>query len=112
MYHIVRLLDEAEQILIFGDLDLQRNKEHLKAIRKGEVPEDDIYRWFADKEKQLEKVYLESKLRYGPDIPAIKRLLLQCLEEHYGNLSDCIIEPNRSDIILTEIRTVMEKYYG
>lgn len=109
-YHIVRLLSQCEQILIEHDLDLQRNKEHLKAIRRGEVPEEDIYKWFSDKEKQLEKIYSESKLRNSPDLIAIKRLLLQCLEEHYGNLSDCIVEPNRSDIILAELKSVMEKY--
>ena len=30
LYHAVRLLNEAEQILLTGDLDLQQNKEQLK----------------------------------------------------------------------------------
>ena len=107
-YHVVRLLDEVEQILTLGDLDLQRSREHLKAIRRGEVPEEDIYKWFADKEKQLEKVYLESKLRHSPDEPAIKRLLLQCLEEHYGNLGDCIVEPDRYLVAIQDIREIID----
>jgi len=31
-YHTIRLLNEIEQILIEGDLDLQRNKEQLKSM--------------------------------------------------------------------------------
>lgn len=35
-YNLVRLLNECEQILVEGDLDLERSKEMLKSIRKGE----------------------------------------------------------------------------
>lgn len=35
-YHVIRLLDEIDQILTEGDLDLTRNKEQLKSIRRGE----------------------------------------------------------------------------
>ncbi len=35
-YHLVRLLDEAEQFITTGDVDLQRDKERLKAIRAGQ----------------------------------------------------------------------------
>jgi uncharacterized protein len=34
-YHVVRLLGEVEQILVEGDIDLQRDNERLKAIRRG-----------------------------------------------------------------------------
>lgn len=86
-YHVVRLLDKAEQILTLGDIDLQRNREHLKAIRRGDVSEAEIRKWASDKEAQLEKAYtnMDSPLPYGPPEDKIKTLLLQCLEEHYGN---------------------------
>jgi len=35
-YHVVRLVDEAEQLLMNGDMDLTKNREQLKAIRRGE----------------------------------------------------------------------------
>ena len=35
-YHIVRLLNEVEQILTEHDLDLERNREQLKSIRRGD----------------------------------------------------------------------------
>jgi hypothetical protein len=36
-YHVIRLLGEAEQILLEGDIDLRRNSAQLKAIRRGDV---------------------------------------------------------------------------
>ena len=34
-YHCVRLMNEVEQIMVEGDLDLQRNREQLKSIQIG-----------------------------------------------------------------------------
>ena len=86
-YHVVRLLGEVEQILVEGDIDLQRDKEHLKAIRRGDWTLEQIETYFASKELQLEEAYSKSELPYGPDEAAVKQLLLDCLEEHYGNLT-------------------------
>lgn len=108
-YHVVRLLNEVEQILIEGDIDLQRNREQLKSIRRGEWKESDIREYFAAKEKDLEKLYLESTLPYSPDEAKIKKLLLECLEEHYGNLSDAIITPDKATAALQEIQNILEK---
>lgn len=107
-YHVVRLLDEVEQILSTGDLDLERNREQLKAIRRGEVPLNDIKQWFSDKEKQLETLYNESKLQYSPDEALIKQLLINCLEEHYGSLKEAIIQPDQAVIALREIYKILE----
>ncbi len=38
-YHVVRLIGEVEQILVEQDVDLQRDRELLKAIRRGEWTE-------------------------------------------------------------------------
>lgn len=107
--HLVRLLSEIEQILIEGDLDLRRNSEHLKAIRRGEVKETDIIKWAAEKEIQLEKLYVESKLPAKPDEQKIKNLLLNCLENHYGNLSNCIVLPDAYKKTLLDIREIIDK---
>ncbi len=108
-YHVVRLLNEVEQILIEGDIDLQQNREQLKSIRRGEWKEEEIREYFANKERDLEKLYVESKLPHSPDEAKIKKLLLECLEEHYGNLEDCIINPDAAISALREIQTVLEK---
>jgi predicted nucleotidyltransferase len=108
-YHVVRLIGEVEQILLEGDIDLQRNNEQLKAIRRGEWTEDRLRRWFADKESHLERAYAESTLRSTPDEPRIKALLLQCLEEHYGSLEGCVVEPDRAVAALRNIQAELDR---
>lgn len=111
-YHLVRLLDECEQILQFGDIDLQRNKEHLKAIRRGEVSEEEVRQWAADKEAQLEKLYHESTLPDRPDEPRIKALLEECLEHHYGTMGEALVNPDAASLALQEIEEILRKVRG
>jgi predicted nucleotidyltransferase len=85
-YHVVRLVSQAEQIIMEGDLDLRKNNEHYKAIRRGEVSLEEITAWFQDKEKTLEKAYVESKIPHSPDEKRLKEILVNCLEMHYGSL--------------------------
>lgn len=110
-YHVVRLLDECEQILTLGDLDLRRSREYLKAIRRGEVSPKEIREWFSNKEKQLEEVYHreDCPVPYSPDEKAIKNLLLECLEHHYGSLEKCINIPGIEKEALQEIREILDK---
>ncbi len=108
-YHVVRLLCEVEQILLEGDIDLQRNNEQLKAIRRGEWTEYRLREWFAAKESDLERIYTESPLRPTPDEPRIKALLVNCLEDHYGSLDDCLVQPGRAETALRAIRDELDK---
>ena len=89
-YHIVRLLNEVEQIMVEHDLDLQRNREQLKAIRRGEWTIEQLETYFDTKERALETVYAASTLRTVPDEQEIKNLLLQCMEQHYGSISQAV----------------------
>lgn len=111
-YHLVRLSDECSQILTTGDLDLQRAKEHMKAIRRGDVSEADLRSWFSERERTLEREYAESKLPHGPDENAIKRFLLECLEEHYGSLASCVVLPDAASQTLGQIMKLLEQYYA
>jgi predicted nucleotidyltransferase len=108
-YHVVRLLGEVEMILVEQDIDLQRNNEQLKAIRRGEWTEERLRRWCAEKETQLERAYAESILPATPDEPRIRRLLLDCLEEHYGSLEGCIVNPDRAVDALRNIQAELER---
>jgi len=111
-YNVVRLLDECEQILLNGEIDLRRNREQLKAIRRGDMSEEEIRRWASDKELQLERIYTSDKCAVpaAPDEGKIKKLLLSCLEHHYGDLSSAIIEPGIADQTISEIRELVIKY--
>lgn len=108
-YHVVRLLTEVEMILVEQDIDLQRNNEQLKAIRRGEWTEERLRRWCADKESQLERAYSESTLRSTPDESKIRTLLLDCLEEHYGSLEGCVVNPDRAVDTLRNIQAELDR---
>jgi len=107
LYHVVRLLDEVEQILTIGDVDLQRMREYLKSIRRGDVTEDEIRQFFSRKEKWLEQCYQDSSLPYSPDEGRIKQLLMDCLEEHFGDLSSCVVDVGAAERKLQEIKEII-----
>jgi predicted nucleotidyltransferase len=107
-YHVVRLLDEVEQILMEGDIDLMRNREQLKSIRRGEWKMEDIEAHFTRKEKDLETAYVNSKLQHKPDEKKIRQLLIDCLEEHFGDLSTAVNKENDSTIILKQIKELVK----
>ncbi len=107
--HVKRLLGLGEQILQEGDMDLQRDSEVLKAVRRGEVTEEEIREWFSIKEKHLLKLYQESKLPYAPPFNEVKSLLLRCLETWYGSLDNTIKVLGKEENILREIRQVLDR---
>lgn len=109
-YHVVRLLLECEQILIEGDLDLQRNREQLKSIRRGEWTEDQIIKYFEKKELSLEKNYAESKLPHSPDVDKIKQIYLECLEIHFGSVADAIEKKKDVNILINDIEDILGRY--
>lgn len=109
-YHLVRLLNEIEMILIEGDLDLERNREQLKSIRRGEWTEEQIVSYFNKKESELESLYTSSTLPYKPDEDAIKELLLNCLEAHYGSLDNAVSKPDQYMRLKEDIRQIAQKY--
>lgn len=89
-YHVVRLLNEIEQILTEGDLDLERNNEQLKEIRRGGWTKENIIEYFERREKELETLYTTSSLPHSPDENKIKAILIECLEMHYGSIDKAI----------------------
>jgi predicted nucleotidyltransferase len=108
-YHIVRLLDEVEQLLTTGDVDLQRDRERLKAIRRGDWTAEQVREFFVRKERELETAYAESKLPHKPDEAAIKSLLLECLEAHFGSLKEAVVVPTQERDLLKQIKALCEK---
>jgi predicted nucleotidyltransferase len=108
-YHCVRLLNEVEIILVEQDLDIQRNREQLKSIRKGEWTLEELESYFVNKEKALELAYANSKLPHGPDEEKIKSLLLACLEQHYGSLQSVINILPSIEPIISELETITAK---
>lgn len=111
-YHIVRLLLEAEMIMNDHCIDIRRHKEHLKAIRRGDISEDEIIKWANDKKTHLERAFENSTLRAEPARDEIKQLLLDCLEHHYGSLQALQTvrdESNPDRAAMREIQTIIER---
>lgn len=108
-YHLVRLLNEVEQILMTGTLDLQQSREMLKEIRRGGWTEEQVRVYFSDKERQLDELYLTSELRPEPNEAEIKRLLVECLEHHYGSLAGCVVEPDAAWEALAQIGEIIAR---
>lgn len=109
-YHVVRLMSEVEQILVEGTLDLERNREQLKSIRRGEWTKEQIEQYFTDKERQLEELCLTSELPKFPDEAKIKEVLMQCLEIVYDDIGQVVQIEDTATIALREISEVLRKY--
>ena len=109
-YHCVRLMNEVEQILIEHDLDLQRNREQLKSIRRGEWTLEQFEDYFTNKEHALETAYANSSLPHGPDEEKIKKLLLDCLEQHYGSLQSAVVRVPQLDSLVADLEEIVQKY--
>lgn len=108
-YHVVRLLNEAEQLLREGDLDLLRNREMLKSIRRGEWTEEQILEYFEKKRVELEDLRAKSPLPIRADQNAIRDLLVRCLESHYGSLEGCVSVPGKAESVLQQIKCIIEE---
>lgn len=108
-YHVVRLLNEVEMILIDHDLDLRRNNDQLKEIRAGLWTMDQIEAYFLMKERALEETYVKSTLRHKPDEPAIKKILLEVLEEHFGTLQGMVETADHYKDMLRQIQQIVSK---
>lgn len=107
-YHILRLLDEVEQLLETGEMDLQRAREAMKAIRRGEWKLEDLKDWANQKSKQLDIAYTNSTLPAKADIAKLKELLMHCLEEHYGSLETCVSQTGWAEQALREIDNLLD----
>ena len=108
LYHTVRLLFEAEQIVELQDLDLRRDRELYKSIRGGVLTLDEVENIIERKMDQLDEKFSTSKLPEAPDHSKLKDLLLKCLEIHYGSI-DNLVKVNRSsaDIKLQQIMEII-----
>lgn len=108
-YHLVRLLGECEQILTTGNLDLLRDREMLKAIRRGEWSEEKVRVYFSDNEIRLLEIYDKSELQYRPDEDRLKSLLMECMEMHYGSLSEAVKIEGKEIEIIRKIKELVDK---
>lgn len=108
--HLYRLVLECEQMLAEGDLDLTRHKEKLINVKNGGSSLEEAKRWFAEKERYLEKLLETTKLPENPDEEEIKALLLKALENHYGSLDKCIKNTSNELKDILKIKEIVRNY--
>lgn len=111
-YHTVRLVEQTRQVLETGTLDLRASKEILRSVRQGEWTLQQVKNYFEENEKRLLDLYNTSKLRHTPNEDAIKAILLDCLESHYGSLSKAVFVPDGATSTLEKIRDLTDRYFG
>lgn len=111
LMHIIRLALECEQLLLTGELILDRDSQMLLSIRRGEWSLEQGKKWWEEKERALEIAYSNCKvLPHVPNENAIKQLLLNCLEQHYGSLSNVItIQPDIYNL-LNDLKNIVDRY--
>lgn len=111
LMHVVRLALECEQLLLTGELILDKDSQTLLSIRRGEWDLDDAKKWWVSKERDLETAYTNCKvLPHVPNQDAIKKLLLNCIEQHYGSLDAVIKTPIKSEQLISDLKDLIEKY--
>jgi len=89
-YHAVRLCLQVRQLLADGDMQFVF-AQYLREIRSAKYSYEVIVERCAELEVEIEELYATSNaVPYKPDEPAIKELLLNCLEEAYGSLDGCV----------------------
>jgi len=88
-YHTLRLMDQLDQILTTNDIDLMRNKEECKLMRKGEWGNFDRFDLeFQRRMSKLDDLVIKSNLSQFPNQAELKTLLQELLEEHYGSIDN------------------------
>jgi len=89
-YHSLRLLDQLNQLLDEGTIDLMRNKEECKAMRKGEWGEWKTFeRVVSERLEALEKKALtQNAISPKPRLGELKVLLAECIESWYGSFDN------------------------
>lgn len=111
LYHCARLIDQCEQILSTGTLELGRNKEYLKSIRREEISFEEVQSKFKEKESYLTKLYETSDVvPLLPQKAKIKDLLFQCIEMHYGDLTQIVPKEDAYRRAFEEISSVVSKH--
>ena len=112
-YHTLRLLDQLDQILTIGDIDLMRNKEECKVMRSGEWGDFDRFdKEFQKRMDHVEELSRKCSLASQPQQGALKKLLAEILEEHYQsgsqlNLQDEFISVKDIKDQLTRIENAL-----
>lgn len=110
-YNLIRLLEECDQILSEGDLDLMRSRELLKTVKRGEWTQEQVEDYCYRKEKTLEEVYAKSTLPAQPDEKKVRQVLIEVLQCHYGSLEKHLPKaPTAAEDLIKEVKQLIRDH--
>jgi len=85
-YHVLRLLDEMEQMLINNDIDLMRNNTECLLMKTGKWGDFDRFeRVFQDRFDHVESLAHKTSLMPEPKVSSLHTLLNELIESYYGS---------------------------
>lgn len=105
--HNVRLIDQAYQIVTEGDIDIESNCEKLKEIRRGEWSMEQIEAHFKLMEPLLLEASEKCTLPWEPDRERVRALLIDCLKKNFGSLGNAVVDRNRSQVVIDQIKELI-----
>jgi len=84
MMHTMRLLNMAEEIGKYGELNVKRpDRDYLLDIKFGKYEYNDLVKTAEEKSKQINQIFEDSPLPDAPDRSLVEQLLIQMREELY-----------------------------
>lgn len=84
-YHVLRLLDEMQQLLIDNDIDLMRNNSECKLMKLGLWGDYERFdREFQHRMDYVEDLARKTNLPSEPQNAALRNLLQEIINEYYG----------------------------
>lgn len=84
--HLVRLMLECKEILLEGNITIDRNASFLKEVRSGCMSLDELEKWFESTDQYLAEAENKSVIPHRPDRNAIRQILAECIEINHGPL--------------------------
>jgi len=100
-YHVLRLLDEMQQILTEQDIDLTRNSSECKLMKAGSWGDFERFdREFQKRIDYVDDLARKSSLPPEPQSAALRKLLQELIEEYHG--SDDKINRQQFEFISTK----------
>lgn len=91
-YHAVRGVEEGIQIYEEGSLDVRAFQETLREVKSGGWTLDEVEDYVEGRMDRLDELDNREDLPIPdyPDMERLKLLLLECMEDYYGSIDECI----------------------
>ena len=82
--HVVRLISQAEDLIKYNDILLDKNAEIILEVKTGKWDLQDVEDFLESKISLVDNLKDKSSLPENPDTDKIKELMFKCFEMKYG----------------------------